>query len=273
MEKIKSRLDSSFKGSVLRVGGSVSQLLNYSKVTVTDLNLPDGGFGSLKTFSWKQNPYNNLKCLLKWVKQEIKFFRFGNQVSRDRNTLVMDLHHATMNPSLQRRFDWIISSNVIEHSPNPIAFLLNASHAVKEEGFHFHAIPHCEHTFDRYRTPTSREHLVEDFLNKTDFSDQSHNEDYIQSAIEKDGWQKDFHKKYPVAYPYMHFHVFNEENVRELFETLFEDVQVSFLKTSEHSDILVLCSNKLRPEFKEEFADLISSYQKEGLPVDPNINA
>lgn len=76
----------------------------------------------------------------------------------------------------------------------------------------------------------------------------------------KHGWQRSFHESYPVAYPYIHFHVFDEHNTRELFELMFEDVQVDVLKTEEFSDNVAIARNSLKPGFVSEFGRVAREY-------------
>jgi hypothetical protein len=104
--------------------------------------------------------------------------------------------------------------------------------------------------------------MINDFINNTDCHDNFHNNDYIQSAIEKHGWQRSFHEKYPVSYPYMHFHVFDENNVKELFELIFEDVHVDVLKNEKHSDVLVVVKNILNSNFVSQYREIIEGYSE-----------
>lgn len=116
-----------------------------------------------------------------------------------------------------------------------------------------------------YRQPTSVEHLLVDFKNKISFDDTTHNEDYAQSAIVKHGYFKKYHETHPIAYPYMHFHVFDEHNIRELFETMFEEVTNDILKTKVISDNLVIFRNNLNANFVNKFRATIASYSENFL--------
>ena len=228
-EKVKLHI----AGKIARVGGSVNQLLTYQNCIVEDINLLDGGYGIVRNINGARTPFQMFKVIQRYLSQERKYLLHGYAIPRDRKTISLDMHNACDNPSFADRYDAVISSNMIEHSPNPIFLLLNFYFVARKGGYQYHAIPHYKYTFDVYRTPTSLEHMIEDFEHKTDKSDTSHSEDYVQSAIEKHGWQKSFHEKYPVAYPYMHFHVFDERNIRQLFEFMFEDVVTDVLTTKE----------------------------------------
>ncbi len=61
--------------------------------------------------------------------------------------------------------DYVVSSHVIEHFPNPIKALMEWDRLVKGGGIIFMIVPHKERTFDKGKDCTSLEHLVEDFRN------------------------------------------------------------------------------------------------------------
>ncbi len=261
-EKIKRHI----VGKVARVGGNVNQLLDYKNCIVEDVNLANGGYGIVRNMNGARTPMEMIKVARRYLSQEGRFLLRGYAEPRDRKTRLLDMHTAYEVPSLAGRFDAAISSNMIEHSPNPILLLLNFHRVVREGGYQYHAIPHYKYTFDVYREPTSLEHMVADFENKVDESDMSHNEDYIQSAIEKHGWQRKFHEIYPVAYPYMHFHVFDECNISLLFNMVFEDVVTDVLLTRDFSDHVVLFRNTLNKAFISKYRHLIESYSRNLLP-------
>ncbi len=255
---LECKVNQKVNGRIARVGGTVNQLLSYNNCTVDDFNVADGGYGRVRS---------GLKALLnvrKYMREEIRFRKEGWKISRDRKAMILDMHQAYRQETLFSIYDAIVSSNVVEHSPNPIWLLLNFHFITKPNGYQYHAIPHNRYTYDMYRKPTPIEHMIQDFEKITNETDRVHNEDYIQSAIEKHGYQKEFHKKYPVAYPYMHFHVFDETNTRELFEFMFEDVESDVIRTEEFGDNVVLCRNTLRPDFIKKFDGLMGEYLYEG---------
>lgn len=245
------------RGSIARIGGCVNQLLTYQDCSVEDFNMGDGGYGRVRS---------GLRSVLsarRLLKQEIQFRKEGWKVPRDRKTIVMDVHNASRRKDLFGRYDATVSSNVIEHSPNPIWLLLNYHFITKPRGWQYHAIPHFSYTYDKFREPTPVEHMIGDFENFVNQTDKRHNADYVQSAIIKHGWQKQFHEKYPVAYPYIHFHVFNEINTKELFEFMFEEVRNDIIRTKEFGDNVVLCRNILRNDFAVRYGGLIKRYKYE----------
>ena len=247
------------RGTVARAGGTVDQLFSYKDCSVQDINLIDGGFGVLGKLSSRRSSLLSLS-FLKRLKQDLGYLIQGPRVPRDHKTLILDMHDAHLDDGLEHRFDAAISSNLLEHSPNPIFLLLNFYFITKQGGYQFHALPHYKYTYDRFRLPTPVGHLLEDFENFTGMDDTSHVEDYAQSAIEKDGWQREFHKKYPLHYPYIHFHCFDEFNTRELMQLMFQDVVNDVLRTERFSDNVVIFRNSLNPEFVDRYGDVIKKY-------------
>ncbi|MFH1982940.1 MAG: hypothetical protein ABIL58_13940 [Pseudomonadota bacterium] len=252
---IEARVHRSIQGHIARIGGTVNQLMTYDGCTVDDLNLPDGGFGKIRS------GVRSILSVKKHITQEWRFRKHGWREPRDRKALLLDIHDAYRRPDLLGRYDATVSSNMIEHSPNPIWLLINIHLITKPGGWQYHAIPHYRYTYDMYREPTPLAHLIADFESGADASDTTHNDDYYRSAVVEHGWQKAFHEKYPVTYPFIHFHVFDEQTVAQLFSFVFEDVVNDVIKTEVYSDNLVLCRNRLRPEFAAAYGDLVQRYR------------
>jgi len=250
------------RGKIARIGGRMNQLMDYRNCRVTDINIPDGGYGKVRLGLTLKSLKNTFFTLRRQIRQELSWILKGEREIRDRKTIILDMHFAMLNSTLENRFDASVSSNVIEHSPNPVWLLLNFYFITKKEGYQYHAIPHYRFIFDQFREPTPTSHFFEDFEKFTWFGDTTHNEDYIMSAIEKHGWQKTFHEKYPVAYPYMHFHVFDEYNLRELADTMFEEVKVDILKTDKFNDNLLFFRNRLKPSFEQRYFTRIEAYKQ-----------
>ncbi|MEI8085376.1 MAG: hypothetical protein WCG93_04070 [Paludibacter sp.] len=259
---IQELVNGQIKGRIARVGGRMNQLIDYKNSKVTDINIIDGGYGKVRNKFNIKSIKNFIDTNKRQLRQEIVWLLHGECEMRDRKTNILDMHFAYSKPELQHKFDAVISSNVIEHSPNPIWFLLNLHFITNEKGYQYHAIPHHKLIFDRFRQPTSLEHIIEDFECMKWFDDLTHNADYTMSAIEKDGHQRTFHESYPVTYPFMHFHVFDEDNTLQLIEYMFEDVVVDCLKTEKYNDIIVIFKNKLRPTFKDKYKTHIEKFVK-----------
>ena len=60
--------------------------------------------------------------------------------------------------------DFVVSSHVLEHFPNPIKALLEWDRLIRPGGIIFMIVPHKERTFDKQKPRTPLQHLIEDFM-------------------------------------------------------------------------------------------------------------
>ena len=249
---LKIKIQKNINGKIARIGGYVNHYINYKKCKVIDFNLEDGGYGEVRP---KKYLIDNILFYIKVFRKELMYLNHGSKIPRPLKTKIHDFHY---NPEKinEKYFDCIISSNVIEHSPNPLLLILNFSKIVKEDGWHFHAIPNAKHSYDKFRKITCIEHLYEDFKRNTPLDDSSHISDYYKSAVIKDGYQKKFHENYPLSYPYIHQHVFNINNVYEMFKLIFNKFYILFDTNENWNDILVLCKNKINDDFMSEYKSI-----------------
>ena len=151
---IEDKVKHYITGKVGRIGGRMNQLMNYKSCKVTDINIIDGGYGKVRTKSSLKTIVNFYNTKKRHLRQELYWILYGEREMRDRKTLILDMHFAMLNPSLEKKFDATVSSNMIEHSPNPIWLLLNFHFITKDNGYQYHAIPNYRYTFDMYRKPT-----------------------------------------------------------------------------------------------------------------------
>ncbi len=61
--------------------------------------------------------------------------------------------------------DFVVSSHVFEHFPNPIKVLLEWDRLIRPGGIIYMIVPHKERTFDKNNDRTPLQHLIEDFIN------------------------------------------------------------------------------------------------------------
>lgn len=72
------------------------------------------------------------------------------------------------------RYDFILSCHSIEHIANPIKALKEWKRVIKNEGYILLVVPHKDQTFDHNRPVTTLDHLISDYNNKTEESDETH---------------------------------------------------------------------------------------------------
>ncbi len=262
---IEKKIADKIRGNIARIGASVNEIIDYKNCKVTDINIIDGGFGCIRKWRDIKSINTIVKTAKRHIKQKIMHLKYGEKICRDWKTIILDMHTAYKHEELIHKFDASISSNILEHSFNPILLLLNFYFITKKEGYQYHAIPHYKYTYDMYRKPTLIEHMLDDFVNKTGAEDTTHNDDYTRLAIIKHGYPKKFHTNYPVAYPVIHFHVFDENNTQELFKLMFEDVTNDILLTKIFSDNVVIFKNSLNKNFINKYRKTILEYSENFL--------
>jgi ubiquinone/menaquinone biosynthesis C-methylase UbiE len=64
-------------------------------------------------------------------------------------------------------YDFLISSNCLEHIANPLKALDEWRRVVKHNGYMVVLVPNKEHTFDHARLTTTFDHILSDYINHT----------------------------------------------------------------------------------------------------------
>ena len=85
-------------------------------------------------------------------------------------------------------FDFVLSSHVIEHLANPLRGLREWGRVLRDGGVLVLVVPHKDATFDRRRSVTKIEHILEDFSNDLGEDDKTH----IPEVLELHDFERDF---------------------------------------------------------------------------------
>ena len=78
--------------------------------------------------------------------------------------------------------DFIIANHFLEHCENPIGTIRNHLKKVKTGGILFYVIPEKTYTFDKERTLTEFNHLIDDDVVGTEISRRDHFHEYVHSV-------------------------------------------------------------------------------------------
>lgn len=124
------------------------------------------------------------------------------------------------------KYDFLLSSNNLEHIANPLKALNEFRRVVKEDGLIIIVVPRKDKTFDHNREYTTFQHILEDYTLDIDETDLSH----LPEIIEKHDYEMDkscggkenfivrSHKNYENRC--LHHHVFSQECLTEMFQYL-----------------------------------------------------
>jgi SAM-dependent methyltransferase len=121
-------------------------------------------------------------------------------------------------------YDFLLSSNCLEHVANPLKALEEWVRVVKKGGHIFLILPKKEDNFDHRRAITPFEHLLEDHKNDVSEHDLTHLEEIIAlhdlSMDPAAGDLANFKRRSEqnFANRCLHHHVFDDEIIRKMFE-------------------------------------------------------
>lgn len=115
--------------------------------------------------------------------------------------------------------DFLIASHVIEHTPNPIAALLNAHRKLKPQGALVLIVPDKHATFDRLRGVTSLDHLLADYLMPSRERDFEHYIEFFRLSFPQPDFLQSARGVWALGDD-IHFHTWTYESFRELLDHL-----------------------------------------------------
>lgn len=78
--------------------------------------------------------------------------------------------------------DYLCSSHLLEHLPNPVAAILEWHRVLKPGGYLYLVVPDRNFTFDMTRKTTSVDHIICDFFDGVEQADESHISDFIYNS-------------------------------------------------------------------------------------------
>lgn len=133
------------------------------------------------------------------------------------------------------KYDFILSSHVIEHIANPLQALSEWIRVLKDDGILLLLIPHKDGTFDHRRPATTISHLIEDLDHGTKEDDLTHLPEILKlHDLDKDpeaGTLEDFRKRSENNFQNrcLHHHVFDTELVVQMLN--HKNLQVLAVET------------------------------------------
>jgi SAM-dependent methyltransferase len=144
-------------------------------------------------------------------------------------------------------YDFVLSSNCLEHIANPIKALIEWKRILRTDGALILALPNKKSNFDHKRPNTPFKHLLWDFENKTGEDDMTHFEEIMElhdlSIDRRAGGIEAFRKRslQNFANRTLHHHIFDLITMREMFNFLGMSV-IEEVETD--NDLLMLALKK-----------------------------
>lgn len=119
-------------------------------------------------------------------------------------------------------YDFLLSCHSLEHTANPVKALIEWRRITKPEATFIVILPHYKYTFDRRRSPTPVNHMLEDYQRGTGEDDQTHIPEILElhdlSLHPKPITRQQLHDGIlnNSAARFAHHHVFDESNSSQL---------------------------------------------------------
>lgn len=121
----------------------------------------------------------------------------------------------TLSTIFDNSLDFIIANHFLEHCENPIGTIRNHLRKIKPGGVIYYAIPEKMHTFDKERSLTDFNHLVNDDINGIVSSRKDHFHEWVNLVENKQDLNEiDARVSVLMAMNYsIHFHVWDVETI------------------------------------------------------------
>ncbi|MEE2851251.1 MAG: methyltransferase domain-containing protein [Actinomycetota bacterium] len=136
------------------------------------------------------------------------------------------------------RYDFVLSSNCLEHTANPLKALVEWRRVVKAGGALVLVVPNKKHNFDHRRPVTKFEHLLADFTADVGEDDLTHLDEILALHDLRRDWpargRQRFRKRSLNNFynRTLHHHVFDVELIEEMLERVgFGIVDVTTTRT------------------------------------------
>lgn len=141
--------------------------------------------------------------------------------------------------SITKKYDFIVTSHVIEHLANPIKAIKNWSDSLLlENGYILSIIPDYRYCFDRKRPLTTIDHIKLDYENNVGEDDTTHIEEQKNLHDWSYGGHKNFYELCKINHKtrVVHHHTFTPETV----DLLFKEMGFNSIITFKHDDLNIV---------------------------------
>ena len=128
--------------------------------------------------------------------------------------------------------DFIIGNHLLEHCRNPLRTIERMYSLLKQGGCLFLTVPDKRYTFDAPRPVTPVEHLVREYHEGTQWSEEAHLDEYLRNVVglsdEAEIRDKIREIRSAVGGSDIHWHVWTQDEVMALILACKRDVGLSF---------------------------------------------
>lgn len=126
--------------------------------------------------------------------------------------------------------DFVIASHFFEHCPNPVLAFQNMFRVLREDGIMYLTVPDKRYTFDKERPLTTLEHLINDYNEGPEGSEEQHLKEFVDFVRKP---QNEVEREREIAKVRenkagVHYHVWTQSELFELFMALKKKFNLNF---------------------------------------------
>ena len=173
------------------------------------------------------------------------------------NNIYTDIY--TNISDIEKKYNILISSHVIEHMANPIKILKNLSNLLDNESYILTILPNKSQFWDKIRETTKIEHIINDFITNVGEDDKTHEEENLlvehpyKISINHPDKPKNISYEYMVKnninYRIIHHHCFDLNLCIQLHEYLNFETLSCFIPPNDPLQIIYFGKKNLRSVF------------------------
>jgi len=120
----------------------------------------------------------------RWTPDEAKeLFPELGQVDFTAADHIVDLNTEGLSAFGDESQDFVVASHVLEHVANPLALLVETHRVLRPGGAAIVLLPDMRRTSDRFRRPTTVEHLVDEYQRGVQEVDEAHLAEYARDVM------------------------------------------------------------------------------------------
>jgi len=128
------------------------------------------------------------KYVDRWTPDEAKeLFPELGQVDFTAADHIVDLNTEKLSAIGDESQDFVVASHVLEHVANPLALLVEMHRVLRPGGTAIVLLPDMRRTSDRFRQPTTVEHLVDEYERDVQEVDEAHLAEYARNVMKYEG--------------------------------------------------------------------------------------
>jgi SAM-dependent methyltransferase len=145
-------------------------------------------------------------------------------------------------------FDFVVSSHSLEHSSNPICNLVDYIRVVRVGGLVYTRIPNKDFTYDKNRSSTDPQKLIQKFVNKQFGFELGEFIEMVSNSLNEvyfDYNQEDIYSQYVKQNGHHHIYVYDLNNIIKLIDYIIDITECKLIYINNSGMDIDFCLKKM----------------------------